>query len=376
MLSSSVRYAASTASLGAPCLLSCYAPRFAAASLSAAVCRRNRLSLGRFSSSKASSSKNRQQAPKALPARDVSSASGTGAKATNGTAEGKNGGAPEKRKRRASNKAGMERASMDAVLALPSVPNTQHLSQEGTGVRMLRSTTCGLIEISCLAVGLTNFFSIHRPISITHTIPKIITDEAFAEIFTSRTRANRPNEVMSTLSNVVDNLEGPVAKLTLSPTDEADGQAVHKVEIRHEDGSNSSMLVHAKNMGQFLPFQPPPLPVPESPENEASMDGAATSSEDGLDLQPQHRVYQAMFTIEETMDADGRVHVMAHSPEILHDGAAARQSRRLKYEDALKRRYELLAISVKRRRKHKMRKHKLKKRRKLQRKDRERLGKL
>jgi len=226
------------------------------------------------------------------------------------------------------------------------------------------------------AVGLTNFFSMHRPISITHSIPKHITDEAFAEIFASRTRSNRPTEVISTISKVVDSLDGPMAKLTLSPSEELNGDNIHKVEIRHEDGSDSSMVVHAKNMGsQFLPFQPPPLPVPDSTGNAARMD-MGTRTEDSLDLQPQHRVYQAMFTIEETMDEDGRVHVMAHSPEILHDGATSRQSRRVRYENALRRRHELHAISVIKRRKAKMKKKKLKKRRKAQRGLRERLHKL
>jgi hypothetical protein len=216
----------------------------------------------------------------------------------------------------------------------------------------------------------------HRPISITHSVPKTITDEAFAEIFNSRMGASRPNGVISTISKAVDNLEGPMAKLTLSPSEELNGDGVHKVEIRHEDGSNSSMLVHAKNMGsQFLPFQPPPLPVPDSSGNATTM-GMAASSEESFDLQPQHRVYQAMFTIEETMDADGRVHVMAHSPEIIHDGATSRQSRRVRYENALRRRHDLHALSVIKRRKAKMKKKKLKKRMKGQRKLRERLHKL
>jgi mRNA-processing protein COX24 len=174
---------------------------------------------------------------------------------------------------------------------------------------------------------------------------------------------------------VVDNLEGPLAKLTLSPSEESNGNNVHNIEIRHEDGSNTSMLVHANNMSsQFLPFQPPPVPAPDSSQNGAPV--GVASSEESLDLLPQHRVYQAMFTIEETMDADGRVHVMAHSPEILRDGATSRQSRRLRYENALRRRDELNAISVIKRRKAMMKKKKLKKRRKAQRKLRERLKKL
>jgi hypothetical protein len=127
MLSNSVRSAVSTATLAAHSI-SCQAPRVAAASASFAICRRS-LHQRRFSSSKTSSPKNRQHGPKALPAREVSAA-GSESKATSSEAKS-SGGTSEKRKRRA-NKAGEEaRSNEDPFLALPSVPNTQHLSQEG-----------------------------------------------------------------------------------------------------------------------------------------------------------------------------------------------------------------------------------------------------
>src|SRR5277367_1678155 len=52
------------------------------------------------------------------------------------------------------------------------------------------------------------FFSLYRPISVTTSFPKAVTEEAFAAIFTPRMRANaRPSDVISTLSSTVDNLE-------------------------------------------------------------------------------------------------------------------------------------------------------------------------
>ncbi|PKS12731.1 hypothetical protein jhhlp_000939 [Lomentospora prolificans] len=347
MLHHTVRRVASTAaaqsSLFTASSLGSHAPK-AAASL-ATPQRKGPLHQRRYSSSKPSSPNNRSNGPKGLPTGETVSASASSSEVK----------APsEKRKR----KSKVNDEASDPFHGFPSVPSTQHLSQE--------------------ALGLSSFFSMHRPISITHSLPRNISDEAFAEIFAPRSSANKTNEVISTLSRAVDDLEGPMAKMTISRDGQADhaGEGVQKIDLRHADGRESSLFVQVKSMtGQFLPFQPPPLPEPQAANGEA----LGSSAESEVDLSPQHRVYRAMFTIEETLDADGQVHVLAHSPKILNDEAGTRyidRLRRMRYEDALRRRDTLHAISVKKRRKLKMKKKKFKKKLKASRKLRERLHKI
>lgn len=235
------------------------------------------------------------------------------------------------------------------------------------------------------ALGLSSFFSMHRPISITHSLPRVVSDDAFAEIFSARaTNSAKPsaNEVISTLSRAVDGLEGPMAKMSLSRHSAASadqdphGDGVQKIDVRHPDGRESSLVVQVKSMtGQFVPFQPPPTPEPG-----ASVEGSAAAEHDA-DASQQTRVYRAMFTIEETLDADGQVQVLAHSPRILggegaESGRYMDRVRRVRFEDAMRRREGMHAISVKKRRKLKMKKKKFKRKLKESRKLRERLHKL
>lgn len=258
----------------------------------------------------------------------------------------------EKRKRKAKDN-GPEKQK------LPSVPSTQNIPKD--------------------SLALSSFFSLHRPISVTHSLPRIVTDDAFAAIFRQRTRAQKTSEVMSTLSRTVEEIEGPMASLSVQG--EADSlfhseQGAHKVDLRHPDGSDATVTVQVNAMsGQFLPFRPPPLPQPQSATSTEDAEAMAAAAKD---QQTQTRVYKAVFTIEETTDSDGEVKIVAHSPELMEDGgpggAGAAQPRsflermalrQLRHEDARSERYRMdtgmLAISVKRQRKLKMKKKKYKK---------------
>jgi hypothetical protein len=190
-----------------------------------------------------------------------------------------------------------------------------------------------------------------------------VTDEAFAAIFASKARSNKVSDVISTISRTVDELEGPMAKMTISNQEEVDaaGDQVTKIDLQYPDGSESSVYVQLNAMsGQFLPFRPPPLPEPQTAATEASeAELAAFEAEE--ETNPHHRVYKAMFTIEESTDPDGQVRIMAHSPKIVRDDATPRTFlermalRQLKRDDVMQ------AISVKRQRKLKMKKKKYKK---------------
>ncbi len=216
------------------------------------------------------------------------------------------------------------------------------------------------------ALALSSFFSQHRPISITHSLPRAITEDAFASIFSPKTRAQKSSDVINTLSRTMNQLEGPMASLTLQEGEPSE-ENMHRIELKHPDGSESSIYVQLNSMsGQFLPFQPPPHPEPEA---EAGAEAADTGAEAALEAheEPHLRVYKAVLTIEEQLDADGQIKITAHSPQIIEEPGTPRSFlermaiRHLKYEEARRHREDMNAISVKRIRKLKMKKKKYKK---------------
>ncbi|KHN96845.1 DUF1713 domain protein [Metarhizium album ARSEF 1941] len=226
---------------------------------------------------------------------------------------------------------------------LPSVPSTHHMSQE--------------------ALGLSSFFSLHRPISITQTMPRAVTNEHFASIFAARTKANRMSDTMSTISSTIDQLEGPMAQLTIGGQEDQEmGGGMHKLEVRNPDGSESSVYLQVDTMsGDFLPFRPPPLPQAQSADE---ADGLAAEAET-VEEEPHHRVYKAMFTIEESTEPDGQIRIIAHSPRIVNDVQPrtflGRMAQRRLRADGARGRHDMYAISVKRQRKLRMKKKKYKK---------------
>jgi len=141
------------------------------------------------------------------------------------------------------------------------------------------------------------------------------------------------------------------------------GDAMHKVDIKNPDGSESSMYLQIDTMsGEFLPFRPPPLPQPQAAGEATNALAEAESVEDV----PQHRVYKALFTIEESTDPDGQIRIMAHSPRIMQDAQPRSflerlALRQLKFDEAQGSRRDMHAISVKRQRKLRMKKKKYKK---------------
>ncbi|KAI1436869.1 hypothetical protein GGR50DRAFT_692835 [Xylaria sp. CBS 124048] len=251
---------------------------------------------------------------------------------------------------------------------LPSVPSTQDMPQE--------------------ALALSTFFSLHRPISVTHSFPKAITDDAFAQIFAPRTKSSMYNKVVSTLARAVSKLEQPMQGLNIATQHAADAPASHDLnntstpQMKNADGSEPGVYLQLDHMsGQFLPFRPPPIPQPvvasESASAESESTRSALSEEDvaATQHQPQTRVYKAVFTLEETIDEDGNARIVAHSPQLVA-GAGSNSEyvvhnpprsflermalREIKREQA-RGGHAMYAISVKRQRKLKMKKKKYKK---------------
>ncbi|KAJ4297297.1 hypothetical protein N0V88_004215 [Collariella sp. IMI 366227] len=225
-------------------------------------------------------------------------------------------------------------------------------------------------------LALSTFFALHRPISVTQLMPKTITDESFAQIFAQRTRNNRVSDVLSTLSQTVNDLEEPLSRMSIANDKQAqeaeDGST--KLSLKHPDGTETNVYLQLNSLsGHYLPYSPPPAPQPvsESAPVEAESATSAIAEELAAEPEPSTRVYKAMVTIEETVDANGQYKVTAHSPELVEEDSqvAPRSSflerlawRQLRYDEARRQQDRTMqAISVKRQRKLRMKKKKYKK---------------
>ncbi len=194
-----------------------------------------------------------------------------------------------------------------------------------------------------------------------------MTDDAFAQIFNQK-RGHRVQDVLSTLSQTVDDLEQPLSKMNLRDNQQQAEDGSTQLTFKRADGTDASVHLQFNTMsGHMLPYTPPPPPQPMSDaqvEVEAEADAAAAVAEQ----EPQTRVYKAMITIEETVDADGQYKVVAHSPELVDDSIQPRSFlermalRQMRFEDAQAQQGRTMhAMSVQRKRKLKMKKKKYKK---------------
>ncbi|KUJ24119.1 uncharacterized protein LY89DRAFT_703330 [Mollisia scopiformis] len=247
-----------------------------------------------------------------------------------------------------------------SLLHLPSVPSTQHVPE--------------------MQIYASSFFSLHRPISLTKSFPQTVTDDTFAAIFTPRIRVNKPSEVISTLTNTVKNLDSITGKkgagrtqqvwneerddMRAAITEESYRQAVHLDTLPENAAEFTKQLMSSGS--RYKPFNPPPPPEPMN-----SAESLAAGAEAAEALEPQHRTYTAVLTIEESTDENGEVTYSAHSSPLIEEAPRAgptkflerMQIRQERYRDREQRRggNDMLAISVKRQRKLKMKKHKYKK---------------
>ncbi|KAE8448535.1 hypothetical protein EG329_009416 [Mollisiaceae sp. DMI_Dod_QoI] len=250
-----------------------------------------------------------------------------------------------------------------SLLHLPSVPSTQHIPE--------------------MQIYASAFFSLHRPISLTNSFPRAVTDDAFAAIFTPRMRANKSSEVISTLSNTLKKLDtitgktgAPNMSIQQQPWNEETDDlraaitehSYRNAEVQHldslpEDAANFSKQLMS-NESRYKPFNPPPPPEPMN-----TAESLAAGAEAAEALEPHHRTYTAVLTIEESTDANGEVTYSAHSSPLIEEAPRASptkflermQIRQERYRDQRREENDMLAISVKRQRKLKMKKHKYKK---------------
>ncbi|CAI7639183.1 hypothetical protein N7533_007380 [Penicillium manginii] len=235
---------------------------------------------------------------------------------------------------------------------LPSVPSTQHRQPHDVHV--------------------ASFFSIHRPISVTTTVPPTSSSEAFDALFsTKKFMKNEPEDVIFTLSNTAQSMESMAhgmesedqfGQLQRSFASDADG------ELRMLDGQESKMTVEEYTR-RLRPFHPPPPPVPMD-MNANAESTAAFEAEN----QEEFSTYSTVLTIRESRHADGRkTYEASTGPFVRGDMEAPAGEQEgltidapsdtagMTYVERLRHNSSMHAISTKRRRKVKMKKHKFKK---------------
>ncbi|KAJ5808421.1 hypothetical protein N7474_009690 [Penicillium riverlandense] len=237
---------------------------------------------------------------------------------------------------------------------LPSVPSTQHLQPHGKhfplSLLQLRDRTDLHQDVH-----VASFFSIHRPMSVTSTVPPASSAEAFDAIFSSkRTLKNEPEDVIFTLSSTVQSMENTahslsepedqLGQLNRSFASEQDG------ELRMMDGPEAKMSVEEFTR-RLRPFNPPPPPT---------------------------STYSTVLTIRESRHADGRKTYEAHTgPFVFNDDVEGPAGTRdevaasidapsgfgsgTTYIERLRYNRSMHTLSTKRRRRVKMKKHKFKK---------------
>ncbi|KAL1960450.1 hypothetical protein VTO42DRAFT_7749 [Malbranchea cinnamomea] len=261
----------------------------------------------------------------------------------------------------------------DTFLNLPSVPSTQHLHP--------------------LDVHVASFFSIHRPMSITTSIPPNSTPEAFNAIFEPKNQAkNRQQDVISTLSSAINAIESGFSKKTqrgsagekdlrAAITQASTSNAEPNLDGMSAEELRAAIQDFAKNL---QPFNPPPAPVPmQDAEASSAIEAEDAESET---LAPRQRSYSTVLTIRESSHSDGSKSYEAfttpfvqvedfEAPSGAEEGKVIKEGestqlpltfleqmpshqsiRRRRLRDRM-----MYAISVKRQRRLKMKKHKRKK---------------
>lgn len=189
--------------------------------------------------------------------------------------------------------------------------------------------------------------------------------------------------MLSTLSQTVHDLEQPMAKMSIADKQAQEAEdGSTKLTYKRADGSESTVYIPANPLEGLLPHTPPPPPQPFS-STPVDLEQASEATEGIVVEEPQTRVYKAVVTIEETVDADGQYRVVAHTPKLIEDEGQPRSFlerlalRQLRWEDARQQQDRTMhTLSVKRIRKLKMKKKKYKKLMKRTRNERRKLDRL
>ncbi|KAL5340078.1 hypothetical protein BJX70DRAFT_131344 [Aspergillus crustosus] len=286
----------------------------------------------RYSSSSSKPSDGSRREPVQTPTKEV-------------TAKEKRESKSSRRQKNNSGRNGSKSSPPTAFSRLPSVPSTQHLQP--------------------IDVHIASFFSIHRPISVSNTVPPISSLEAFDSLFTTKqSSSNEADNVIFTLSSAVNSMEDTAHRLaendgSLSAFDPVDSDGLDLPEMR------ASVEEITKRL---RPFNPPPPPVPYVESKNVA------AAESGDLHQPQGTSYSTVLTIQESTHSDGSKTYEAHTTPFIQarsmeapgfDGTEAAietpRNSETTYIERLRNNATMHALSTRRRRQLKMKKHKFKK---------------
>lgn len=239
-------------------------------------------------------------------------------------------------------------------------------------------------------IHVASFFSIHRPISVTTSVPPPSNSTTFSNIFTLRNHQKPPYaDVIYTISSAVDTIENATSHSNPQQSqteflEEADLHTAISSSSHGDPSRQQSLHINVEELAKrFRPFQPPPPPVAETVETPARKIPRRNSA-------TKQKSYSTVLTIVENIYPNGlktykhsttpfREHSLNY-PEIGYPNAAMGTSlplvpqqpflnhmreRQLRWEKFREGNVvgpkTWKAISVKRQRKLKMKKHKYKK---------------
>ena len=246
---------------------------------------------------------------------------------------------------------------------------------------------------------MSNFFSLHRPISVTMPIPPESSAAAFSSIFDPKPIPNhKATDVIHTISSAVDTFENAAssAQLKNSPQnrqEEVDLRtAVTQASPSNADPSPHHLDLPAKNfhinlqelVKNFRPYMRPPPPVPmDSKISEENPNKTLQQVEPTSESIITQKTFTTTLTIHESTYRSGRKSYKTYTTPIVEGpGASAgkgekevylppaprgqpflgrMRERQLQYMDRSGNGEIWQTISVKRQRRLKMKKHKYKK---------------
>ncbi|KAL4879688.1 hypothetical protein BJY04DRAFT_92701 [Aspergillus karnatakaensis] len=309
------------------------------------------------SSSKPSDGSRRFDASSQTPAKEVNAK------------EKREGKSSRRRGKDGSGRSGSKSNLPTAFSRLPSVPSTQHLQPIGQ-FNEDRACIHGLETNSMIIrtdVHIASFFSIHRPISVSTTVPPISSSEAFDSLFaTKQTSKNGSDDVIFTLSSAVNSMEN-VAHRFAENDGSMGGFDFENGQIDGLDMSELKLSVEEYTR-RLRPFQPPPPPVPYVSSKDL------VAAESGDLHQPQETSYSTVLTIQESTHSDGSKTYEAHTTPFIQARSMEApgadeieavidvpRSSDTTYIERLRNNATMHALSTRRRRKLKMKKHKFKK---------------
>jgi hypothetical protein len=169
---------------------------------------------------------------------------------------------------------------------------------------------------------LSTFFSLHRPISVTTSIPPPATPERFNTLFASprqrqaaenpwengNSAERRPEDVIYSLRQTIESLE--------SGARNTEDEGMRWEVIQESSTNNSDGVMHlegvpkTKNLeelvSQFRPFKapPPPQPFPDSPEGKTAEKKASQKA--STKGRPRQKTFTTTLTVTENIYDDGQ----------------------------------------------------------------------